>query len=270
MGHTSARAQRKPPENLDAWELLQRGLSHFYSFNKTDHGQAIREFQEAAKLDPKFTTAHAYLAYVHHVSVPIGYAEDIAKTLASARGAAERAVSLDSNEPLAHFALGRGNIFSGEVEMGLGEMQTAIAINPNFARGHYGLGWAYYYGAGQSEQALPHFDAALRLSPRDPMRWYPLMVKGTALRSLGRHDEAIAHCRQACQFPETSFAPRMYLAAALAEAGQMSEAQTAVGKAIQLEPALSISFTRSHYVGAHETYMKSLLGSLRKAGLPEE
>ena len=24
------RARRKPPESLDAWELLQRGLSHFY------------------------------------------------------------------------------------------------------------------------------------------------------------------------------------------------------------------------------------------------
>jgi hypothetical protein len=61
----------------------------------------------------------------------------------------------------------------------------------------------------------------------------------------------------------------MHLAAALAEAGQKSEAQAAVEKAMQLEPALSISFLRSHYIGMHETYSKSLLDSLRKAGVPE-
>ncbi len=36
------RAQRKPPENLDAWELMQRGLSKCYRVNKTDRAEAIR------------------------------------------------------------------------------------------------------------------------------------------------------------------------------------------------------------------------------------
>ena len=95
-------------------------------------------------------------------------------------------------------------------------------------------------------------------------------MKGTALRFLGRHDEAIAHCRQACQFPDSGYHPHMHLAAALAEAGQNSEAQAALEKAMQLQPALSISFIRSRFVGEHETTLTSLLGSLRKAGLPEE
>ncbi len=153
--------------------------------------------------------------------------------------------------------------------MGIGEMRTAITINPNFARGHYGLGWAYHRGAGQAEQALPHYDTALRLSPRDPLRWRSLMQKGSVLRVLGRHDEAIAHCRQACQIPDSGFQPHMHLAAALAEAGQISEAQGAVEKAMQLQPAFSISFIRSRFVEEHETTLKSLLDSLRKAGVPE-
>jgi tetratricopeptide (TPR) repeat protein len=193
----------------------------------------------------------------------------MAKALASAQAPAEQAVSLDPNEPMAHYALGRLHMFTGETEMAIAEMQTAIAINPNFAWGHYGLGWAYHYSAGQAEQALPHFDAALRLNPRDPLRWSPLMVKGAALRDLGRHDEAIAHCRQACQFPDAGFLPDMFLAAALAEAGQKSAAQAALEKAMQLQPALSIGFLRNHFVGAHETFLTSLCDSLRKAGVPE-
>ena len=263
------RAQHKPPESLDAWEHLQRGLSHLYRFNKTDRTEAIRLFRKAAALDPGFAAAHAHLAYALCALMPFGNTEDTAKAVVSGRAAAEKAVSLDPNEPVARFALGRLHIFAGEVEMAIGEMQTAIAINPNYAGGHYGLGVAYHYSAGQSEQALPHFDAALRLSPRDPVRWVTLINKGSALRVLGRHDEAIAHCRQACQFPDTGFLPYMHLAAALAEAGQKSEAQAAVENAMQLQPALSISFLRSLYVGMHETPLKSVLDSLRKAGVPE-
>ncbi len=95
------------------------------------------------------------------------------------------------------------------------------------------------------------------------------MGKGLALRVLGRHDEAVANCRQACQFPDSGFLPYMLLAAALAEAGQKSEAQAAVEKAMQLQPALSIDFIRNNFVGMHETTLKSLLDSLRKAGVPE-
>jgi adenylate cyclase len=265
------RARRKPPESLDAWELLQRGLSHLYRINETDRAEAIRLFREAIALDPEFAAAHAGLAYALWAprSLALAYVEDTAKAIASARAAAERAVSLDPSEPMAHFALGRLHIFTGETEMAIAEMRTAIAINPNFAWGHYGLGWAYWYSAGQAEQALPHLDAALRLSPRDPWRFLALMVKGSALRFLGRHDEAITHCRQSCQFSDAGFLPYTHLATALAEAGQESEAQATIKKAMQLQPVLSVSFLRSHRANEHEISSKSLLDSLQKAGLPE-
>ena len=153
--------------------------------------------------------------------------------------------------------------------MAIGEMQTAIALNPNFAHGHYGLGMAYAGGAGQAEEALPHFDAALRLSPRDPLRWLTLIVKGSALRFLGRHEEAIANCRQGCQVPDTGFLPHLYLAAALADAGHESEARASVAKAMQFQPRLSISFFRDRYLGRHEAYSESLFDGMRRAGLPE-
>jgi len=112
-------------------------------------------------------------------------------------------------------------------------------------------------------------DVALRLNPRDPWRYLTLMVKGSSLRILGRHDEAIAHCRQACQHPGISFLPYMLLAAALAAGGRKGEARTPLEKAIQLQPALSISFIRRNFAGAHESYLTSMFDSLRKVGVPE-
>jgi len=263
------RARRKPPDNLDAWEQLQRGLSHYYRFNEMSHSEAIRLFEQAIVSDPEFALAHAHLGYALWTSVLYGYAEDTTEAIALARAAAHRAVSFDPNEPMARFVLGRLNITTGEAEAAIGEMQAAIAINPNFFLGHYGLGHAYCTGAGQAERALPHFDAALRLSPRDPLRRLPLMLKGAALRQLGRHDEAITFCRQACQIPDAGFLPHMHLAASLAEAGRRREAEAEVKKAKSLQPTISLSFIRSNFVGSHETYLNSLCDSLRKAGLLE-
>ncbi len=79
----------------------------------------------------------------------------------------------------------------------------------------------------------------------------------------------MARLRQACQFPDSGFVPHMSLGAALAEAGRKSEAQAAVKKSMQLQPTLSIGFIRESFVGSNETYSKSLLDSLRKAGVPE-
>jgi len=95
------------------------------------------------------------------------------------------------------------------------------------------------------------------------------MVKGSALRILGRHDEAVSHCRQACRVPDCGFLPYVHLTAALAEAGQIHEARATFANTMKIEPAFSITFIRSNLIGANESVIKSLLDSLRKAGVPE-
>ena len=45
--HERERAGRKPTESLGAWELVQRGLAHFYRVNKVDRTEAILLFSEA-------------------------------------------------------------------------------------------------------------------------------------------------------------------------------------------------------------------------------
>ena len=267
--HERARARRKPPESLDAWELFQCGLSHFYRYNQVDNAKAIRLFKEAIARDAEFAAAHAYLSYPVLASVLLGSTDDVTTALATARASAERAVSLDPNEPMAHFSLGRALLFGGESEMAIGEMQWAIDINPNFAWGHYGLGLSYYYGLGQAEDAIPPLSAAIRLNPRGPLRWMPLIIKGSALRNLGRHDEAVANCRQACQVPDAGYLPYMHLAAALAEAGRTSQAQAAAKKATHLQPVFSINFLRNQFMAHRETTLNSLFDALRKAGVPE-
>ncbi len=263
------RATRKPPENMDAWETFQRGLSHVYSFTKADYDEAVRLLCLATTQDPSFAQAHANLANVFWSTIVMGFASDIGETAATARAIAERAASLDPEDPMAHFVLGRLHVLDGEIEMALGAMRTAIELNPNFSRGHFGLGFALQYGAGEPGEALPHFDTALRLNPRDPLRWVVLMLKASALRTLGEADAALDCARAACRVPNVGAIPRMHLAACLAEAGQRAEAGDTMEAARRLQPRLSLDFVRETFVGMHETTRESLVASLRKAGLPE-
>src|SRR5262249_53780443 len=56
------RAQRKPPESLDAWDLVMRALSHFWRMTREDHAAAQALLQQAITIDPNYAQALAVLA----------------------------------------------------------------------------------------------------------------------------------------------------------------------------------------------------------------
>jgi TolB-like protein/Tfp pilus assembly protein PilF len=263
------RARRKPPESLDAWDLFQRGLWHVHHMNKHDHSEAKRLMQDVVEIDPDFSPAYAYLAFLHYIAALHGFEEDNAKMLAEGRALGDKAVTLDRNDSVAHFALARILTMQGDTSTAIAESKTAISLNPNCSHSHHSLGWALYWGNADAETALVHFDTALRLNPRDPLRWITLMMKGASLRLLKRYDEAIEWGRAACQYSEANFLPPLHLAATCGQAGRMVEARAATTKALELRPELTITFMRKRYATLHSAMGEPFFDGLRKAGLPE-
>jgi len=263
------RARRKPPESLDAWDRFQRGLWHVYHVNERDHSEAERLMQEVVEIDPGFSPAYAYLAFLRYLAVIHGLAEDDAKTLAEGHALGNKAVTLDRNDPVAHFALARVLTMEGDMEAAIAESKIAIGLNPNDPHGHHSLGWVLYWGRADAEGSLEHFNTALRLNPRDPFRWITLVMKGAALRFLKRYDEAIEWGRAACQYPEGAFIPHLHLAATFGQAGKVDEARAEITKALVLRPDLTITFMGRRYATLHPAMGNSFFDGLRKAGLPE-
>ena len=263
------RARRKPPESLDAWDRFQRGLWHVYHVNERDHSEAERLMREVVEIDPGFSPAYAYLAFLRYLAVIHGFAEDDAKKLAEGHALGTKAVTLDRNDPVAHFALARVLTMQGETEGAIAESKIAIGLNPNCPHGHHSLGWALYWGRADAEAALKHFNTALRLNPRDPLRWITLMMIGAALRFLKRYDEAIEWGRAACQYSEADFIPHLHLAASFGQAGRMDEARAAITKALELRPDLTITFMGERYATLHPAMAGPFFDGLRKAGLLE-
>ena len=191
----AARVRRKPPQCIEAWDLVMQALPHMWRMTTEDHGRAQELLLEALALDPEY--AHALCAagldLCEHVQSRYRQADSrIHRTRARCR---HEAVELDDQDPWGHLVLGLAHARRRRPEPALMHLSKAIELNPNFALGHAGLGYALAAG-GQPERGLEALEQAHRLSPRDPfLAIYAPTVRYMALFALGRYEETIDVCR---------------------------------------------------------------------------
>ena len=189
------RAQRKPPDSMDAWDLVMRALSHYWRVTRQDHVVAQALLEKAIAIDPNYGQALGVLATSYMFTAHMGWA-DMAAAMPIAERAALAAAAHDSEDPWAHNALGHVYLFARRFDDSLAEFELALRLNPNFAlaQGYYGLSLSY---SGRWEDADAAARRALRLSPRDP---YSPVYMGIAAYAqfMGRnYDEAMRLCRDA-------------------------------------------------------------------------
>jgi len=267
-GAERARATQKAPESLDSWDLYQRAMWHMYRYTGEDSAKSQDLFERAITADPRFAAAHAGLALNYHLQVIMGWSDAPSDVLAAGLTSAVTATELDDMDPLGHCALGRMNMMRGDFETAIDNCQRAVALNPNFANAIHALGAALLW-AGKPEEAIPHFDMALRLSPNDPNRWAIENLKGAALWFSGRYEDGIVSARKASRHPSADFWPHANLACLLAGLDRVEEAKAELAKALEKRPDLTITAV-SGFLGAVRAERKAeYLGYLRKAGLPE-
>jgi adenylate cyclase len=160
-----ARASRKPPQNLDAWECTIRALFLSSQLSNEASRAALVLLDRAVSLDPDYAQALGLKAWIVVWRAVQGW-DETAQAVAEAKAASARALAANEDEPWAW--LGRGCIGIGARDSGLATsaMQRAVQLNPNFAMAHGLLGVAHAFG-GRSIEALACIDQAVRLSPRE-------------------------------------------------------------------------------------------------------
>jgi adenylate cyclase len=267
-----ARARRKPPESLDAWDCHQRGFWHLWQFDKEENAEAVRMFRRAIELDPGFGPAYSGLAYSYLMDVMQAFTEARAEALEESIRAAQKAVALDDRDALAHCSLGRAFVYSGDVEAGISQLETAIELNPSFAHAHYGLGHTFYFFMARPEVSVAAIDKAVRLSPHDPYLWAWEALKAAALSFSGADAEALAWARRATQHPNSGLWAFFSLAMILGHMDRHEEARAALARALDLRPDFSITFMKESLSFAEQAVIDHWVNGLRKAGLemPDE
>ena len=262
-----ARTQAKRPEDLSAWENYQRGMAHFYRLSAEGFAEAIPFFDQAIARDPGFAAAYAGRGSCFAWSVLLGFSTDRENDLAEATIAAERARKLDPEDVKIHFALCMITWVKRDLEDGYVELETALALNPSNADAHSALG-IYLTSHGRGEEALAAHDAALRLSPRDPMMGPFLGRKGHTLLCLKRHDEALELYRRTMQHgkPWPIYAG---LTATLGHLGRIDEASETLAELMRMQPDFSAKFLHRQLRFGDGDYFDHFVEGLRKAGLQE-
>ena len=233
------RAILKPPNSLDAWEAFHRGLWHMYRFNREDNAQARYFFEMAVRLDPTFSRAHAALSFTHWQNAFQTWGEPKEEAL-RAFNAAGLSLLADDRDPAAHWAMGRALWLRGEHQQSLSALQTSVDLSPNFALGHYTLGFVDCQ-AGDAESAIKSADHSWHLSPYDPLLFGMLAVRALALVRLGRFDEATEWALRAAARPNAHIHIQAIAAGCLSIAGRLVEAKAIVSHIRHLVPQYGIS-----------------------------
>lgn len=193
------RAQLQSPEHLDAWSAYHLGLRHMYRFNKTDNARATDLFARAIAIDPGFARAYAGLSFTHFQTAFLRYDDEPSSARRAQRYAAE-CLERDPLDPFGHFTMGRAQWLVGDLEGSLPWLERANALNPNYAQARYSTGWAEAL-LGSAESSQRHLDAALALSPLDPLVYGMLGARALSHLSLGEGAPAAAWAERAANAP---------------------------------------------------------------------
>lgn len=269
-GSERQKAHRDPSPHLDAWELYQRGMWHFYKHSTEDLAEGQRLFQSAIDRAPEFGNAYAALALIAYSRVLTGQAGDVSETIKEGLRHAEKALECDDRDDLNQFALGRmymllGGAYSGRA---IAAFRKAIELNPSSVSAYYGLGTALYW-AGYAEESISQFTMAIRLSPHDDQLWSFLNMRGWAYNVMGQFESGIADARMAIQQKDDQLWPHLSLAFALFRTGKRAGSEGHFKKAMMLNPNLTKSYISASLGPLHQQYLEMLLETLSALGLPQ-
>ncbi|MEO9781880.1 MAG: winged helix-turn-helix domain-containing protein [Sedimentitalea sp.] len=150
---------------------------------------AEKYLRRALERDPNYARAYAELAAAFAIRFENSWVLLSGADTEKALYFAQKALELDAELWLAHYALGRLHsvIPSGDIDVALNHLRTAMSLQPanDDARIYYATLTTM---AGRPEAALPLFESVMATHPVPPF-WYYIGYSNTLLH-LRRYDEA--------------------------------------------------------------------------------
>jgi len=264
------RLQGKPPDNMDAYDYLLRGLACMHKVTPEDTAKGRAHFEKAIELDPNYGRAYAFATWGYRRDVQErGLASLSERDRRNAVDLARKALRCDRNDP---FVLAYASITFSEIERNLDEasslLDRALSMHPNSHR-FWNAKARLLAQRGDTEQAIEAGERAILIGPNDPGIWVTYWGIAEAHLQELRYDEAVDFTKRAIRHNEYVGPAYYILAAACAHLEKEADAQEALAAALKINPGMTVqAFPQSYHVALYKN-LSVYLDGLRKAGLPE-
>ena len=262
------RAQRKPTENLNAYDHYLRGMASFYQGTREAVSLALGQFYRAIELDPAFGCAYGMAARCYTWRKANGCRADAIQEPVEMERLGRRAIKLGRDDAFALCTGGFALAHLGDLEDAAACTDRATRLNPNLA-------WAWYHGGwisawrGEPDEAIQRLAQAMRLSPLDPLTCRALSGIAFSHFLAGRYADACNWAeRGLLQEPDFVVAIRV-LAASYAMAGRLEQAKKAIAQLLRLHPTQRLSNLNDWATFKRSEHFAKWAQALQRAGLPE-
>jgi tetratricopeptide (TPR) repeat protein len=235
------RIKRQRPESFTAYDLLLRSQQFVFAGMPAEAAKAIPLLEEALKVEPDYSTAHAYLSWCLHARFSRGglHEEDRLAAVTHAR----TAVALGNDDATALAIAALVLAYDGhEVSTALKVFDRALELsNCNV----FALCWnaAILAWIGVTDLAIERAQLALRLGPFDSLIWRAQHALSIAYFRSRRYGEAADSARSVIDANPVYSLPRAILAAALVRLGRLEEAKAIAQTVLEREPSFTIQGT---------------------------
>jgi adenylate cyclase len=265
------RARRKPTDTLDVYDLYLRGLAEFRKVTREGYEEAFRLAQQALAIDPSCGPAAALAASCRTLQASEGWIRNTPETAIETVALAKRALDIGKDDPealwMAAHAIGQ---FAGDIPMGMGAIERALALNPNAAHAWNIKGWLNLY-LDRADAAIEAFERAIRLSPLEPQAYLFTTGMARAHLTAGRYEEAMVWIDRAiAEQPRliTSLRIKVVLQQLM---GRDDQAREWLARLREAAPEMTVESFRAYAARHYTPQLRALyVDALRKAGLPEE
>jgi serine/threonine-protein kinase len=182
---------RHRARNVQAYELYLRASDPVLLRSQSGIWKSQDLFQQALAVDPSYAAAHAGLAiaYLRRARQASDPGMPVPQLMDLAKAEARKAIALDSTVAEGHYALGRVQEATLDLDSAEVAIRRAIELDPN--RSVYRRAFSYLQAwNGHPEKEL---EAAKRALETDPLNPYAIGAVASGMYGQRRYDEALAH-----------------------------------------------------------------------------
>lgn len=247
----STLAVKKQEHQLDAWGLLQKAYYFWLSGFSLEHAvKAIEYLRKAIDIDPDYAAAKAALAMLLSQLTTSRACEDYDAVFNEAKQVADEAYRLRPSDADVLESVGVVFQNTGQGERAVRILRRAVEITPLnlISRGYLAMSLAFTGGEAGAIEARSLLSENLRIAPGHPSApWWHWFV-AIADQVLGDFESSRANCEKSLQGQQAWVHTYFFLANALGELGDFTEARKCIATANEVNPACDEDAYRANLV----------------------